>query len=72
MEDVETGSGAAKHVANGHAPDFWAHPLRTALDAGPAQSLDMRELALLLPAGRERRWTLNGDFLGLRPTGVAR
>jgi glycosyltransferase involved in cell wall biosynthesis len=32
----------------------------------------MRERALVLLAGRERRWTLNGDFLGLRPTGVAR
>jgi glycosyltransferase involved in cell wall biosynthesis len=73
MEEVEPGRGAAKHVANGRAPDFLAHPLRTALlDTGPAETLNMRERALVLPAGRERRWTLNGDFIGLRPTGVAR
>ncbi|WP_353646368.1 glycosyltransferase family 1 protein [Mesorhizobium sp. WSM2239] len=32
----------------------------------------MPERAPVLPAARERRWTLNGDFVGLRPTGVAR
>jgi glycosyltransferase involved in cell wall biosynthesis len=42
------------------------------LDIGRAETLNMRERGLVLPAGRKRRWTLNGDFVGLRPTGVAR
>ncbi|EHK54170.1 glycosyltransferase family 4 protein [Allomesorhizobium alhagi] len=74
MDEVEPGIGAARQVTiNGRAQDFSTHPHQTALlGTDPAQTLNMRERALVLPAGRERRWTLNGDFLGLRPTGVAR
>jgi glycosyltransferase involved in cell wall biosynthesis len=74
MDEVEPDGGATKQVAiNGRAPDFSAHLLQTALlDTAPAETVNMRERALVLPAGRERRWTLNGDFVGLRLTGVAR
>jgi glycosyltransferase involved in cell wall biosynthesis len=73
MDEVEPGTGAARQVASNGRPDFSTLSLQTAdLNTGPAQTLNMRERALVLPAGRERRWTLNGDFLGLRPTGVAR